>query len=362
MSELHCRRLLVVAIAGLAFFASVGLAGAACPTRPLPPCDQVIFTGSVGPRSPVCVVTPHACPFRMTEQASRGLRGPVGATGAPGRSGTRGLAGAQGAIGVPGPAGATGLPGLQGVPGVMGALGLTGPVGAASTVPGPPGATGAVGAPGPTGATGADSTVAGPAGATGPAGPTGPTGASSTTPGPTGSTGPAGPAGPAGSTGPSGADSTVAGPAGATGATGPTGPAGGLAEYAYVYNVAGETVPLETAVSFDSNGAMTPGITHPAGAAGITVLNAGAYKVTFSVSASEPNQMSLFVNGVVVPGTTYGSGAGTQQNTGQAILTLAAGAVVTVVNHSSAAAVGLAALIGGTQATANASVTIEKLA
>ena len=72
--------------------------------------------------------------------------------------------------------------------------------------------------------------------------------------------------------------------------------------------------------------------------------------------------MSLFVNGAVVPGTTYGSGAGTQQNIGQAILTLAAGNVLTVVNHSSAAAVGLAALIGGTQATANASVTIEKLA
>jgi hypothetical protein len=121
-------------------------------------------------------------------------------------------------------------------------------------------------------------------------------------------------------------------------------------------------VPLEAAVTFDSNGVRTAGITHAAGAAGITVANAGAYKVTFSVSATEPNQMSLFVNGVVVPGTTYGSGAGTQQNTGQAILMLAAGDVLTVVNHSSAAAIGLAALIGGTQATANASVTIEKLA
>jgi hypothetical protein len=146
------------------------------------------------------------------------------------------------------------------------------------------------------------------------------------------------------------------------GATGATGPAGGLAEYAYVYNAAIEVVPLEAAVTFDSNGVMTPGITHAPGAAGITVANAGAYKVTFSVSATGPNQMSLFVNGVVVPGTTYGSGAGTQQNTGQAILTLAAGNVLTVVNHSSAAAVAVAALIGGTQATANASVTIEKLA
>jgi hypothetical protein len=59
-------------------------------------------------------------------------------------------------------------------------------------------------------------------------------------------------------------------------------------------------------------------------------------------------------------GTIYGSGAGTQQNTGQAIFTLAAGDVLTVRNHSSAAAVTLQTLAGGTQSNANASV-VEKL-
>ncbi len=107
---------------------------------------------------------------------------------------------------------------------------------------------------------------------------------------------------------------------------------------------------------------MTSGITHIAGTGDITLLNAGIYKVSFSVSGTEPNQMALFINGVVVPGTTYGSGAGTQQNSGQAILAVGAGGVLSVRNHSSAAAVGLATLVGGTQATANASVTIEKLA
>ena len=40
---------------------------------------------------------------------------------------------------------------------------------------------------------------------------------------------------------------------------------------------------------------------------------------------------------------------------------LGAGDVLTVKNHTSAAAVGLASLIGGTQQNTNASVAIEKL-
>jgi hypothetical protein len=134
-----------------------------------------------------------------------------------------------------------------------------------------------------------------------------------------------------------------------------------LSEYAYVYNVSAQTVPLQTDITFDSNGVMTAGITHAAGAAGITLVNSGNYKVTFSVSGTEPSQMALFVNGTVVTGTIYGSGAGTQQNTGQAIVAVPAAGLLTVRNHTSAAAVGLATPIGGTAASVNASVTIEKL-
>jgi hypothetical protein len=124
-------------------------------------------------------------------------------------------------------------------------------------------------------------------------------------------------------------------------------------------------VAIEADVNLNKNGVLTSGITHAPGtpgAAGVTLLNAGDYEVTFSVSGSEPSQMALFVNGTtLVPGTVYGSGAGTQQNTGQAIATFAAGDVLTVRNHSSAAAVTLAEPIGGTQATTNASVVIERL-
>jgi BclA C-terminal domain len=93
----------------------------------------------------------------------------------------------------------------------------------------------------------------------------------------------------------------------------------------------------------------------------ITLVNRGIYKVTYSVSATALSQMTLFINGVAVAGTTYGSGAGTQQNTGQGIINAAPGDVLTLVNHTTTAAVDLATPIGGTAPTTNASILIEKL-
>ncbi len=91
------------------------------------------------------------------------------------------------------------------------------------------------------------------------------------------------------------------------------------------------------------------------------VTSSGTYLVNFSVSGVEPNQFALFVNGVVDPASDYGSGAGTQQNNGQVILTLNAGDVLQLVNNTSAAAVTLQALAGGTQSNVSASLVIEQL-
>jgi hypothetical protein len=137
-----------------------------------------------------------------------------------------------------------------------------------------------------------------------------------------------------------------------------------LAEYAYVYNDAAQVVALDTDINFNKNGVLTAGITHAAGtpgAAGIQLVNAGSYEVTFSVSGVEPSQMAVALNGIVAPSTVYGSGAGTQQNNGQAILSVAAGDVLTLRNSTSAAAVTLQTLAGGTQTNVNASVVIKKL-
>jgi hypothetical protein len=71
--------------------------------------------------------------------------------------------------------------------------------------------------------------------------------------------------------------------------------------------------------------------------------------------------MTLFLNGSPVLGATYGSGAGTQQNTGQVIVTVESGDVLELRNHLSSAAVTLQTLAGGTATVANASILIEQL-
>jgi hypothetical protein len=130
-----------------------------------------------------------------------------------------------------------------------------------------------------------------------------------------------------------------------------------------VYNLGAQLVLPEFDVIFDSNGVSTAGVTHVPGTSQIVVSAAGDYKVSFSVSAVEPNQFALFLNNAtVVPGTVYGTGSSTEQNGGQAIVTLAAGSILTLRNHtSSAGAVSLQTSAGGTQPNVNASIVIEKL-
>jgi hypothetical protein len=165
-----------------------------------------------------------------------------------------------------------------------------------------------------------------------------------------GATGPTGPAGATGTTG-------ATGPIGPTGATG----AGSSFAYGYIYNLTAQTIGVEASVPFDSTGPVS-GVTHTAGSASIVVVNAGTYAVNFSVSGTQANQFAIFVNGVAQTSTIYGAGAINIQNTGQSILVLPAGATLTLVNHTSAAGVGLASTIGGTQANVNASVSIKQLA
>lgn len=212
---------------------------------------------------------------------------------------------------------------------------------------------GPAGPTGPRGLTG----IAGLIGLTGPQGLRGLTGLTGLRglQGPAGDIGPTGPTGPQGSTGPTG----LTGPAGDVGPTGPQGPAR-VVNYGYIYNLPAQTVAIEAPVLFSSNGPLS-GFTHTPGTSQITVTTAGVYRLDFSASGTEVNQFALSVNGTAVPETTYGSGAGTQQNNGQAILSLAAGDVITLVNHSSAAAIGLPSVVGGTQANVNASIIVEQL-
>jgi hypothetical protein len=96
------------------------------------------------------------------------------------------------------------------------------------------------------------------------------------------------------------------------------------------------------------------------GTSQVTIDDVGTYRVQFVISGIEANQFALFHNGTAIPGSVYGSGSGTGE-TGDVIVALAAGDVLTVRNHTSAGAVTLQTLAGGTQTNVNASLMIERL-
>lgn len=157
-------------------------------------------------------------------------------------------------------------------------------------------------------------------------GPTGPTGAD----GADGTAGAAGAAGPTGATG-------AAGAAGPTGPTGATGSSTSL-DYGYVYQLAvsgSETVSGGADVLFSNNGPLLD-IVHTAGTAPITVALAGTYQIDYGVSitAGVGSAIAIAVNGTVDASTTLSTLVATGQVSGSAMLTLAAGDVLTLRNNS----------------------------
>ncbi|EVT92107.1 TPA: Gly-Xaa-Xaa repeat protein [Bacillus anthracis] len=265
------------------------------PTGPTGPTGPAGATGATGPQG---VQGPAGATGATGPQGAQGPAGATGATGPQGAQGPAGATGATGPQGAQGPAGATGATGPQGIQGPAGATGATGPQG----VQGPTGATG-IGVTGPTGPSG------GPAGATGPQGPQGNTGATGPQgiqgpAGATGATGPQGAQGPAGATGATGPQG-VQGPTGATGigVTGPTGPSGPSFPVAtiVVTNNIQQTVLqfnnfiFNTAINVNNiifNGTDT-----------VTVINAGIYVISVSISTTAPGcaplGVGISINGAV---------------------------------------------------------------
>jgi hypothetical protein len=77
-------------------------------------------------------------------------------------------------------------------------------------------------------------------------------------------------------------------------------------------------------------------ITHIVGTPGVTVANTGTYQIDYSVNLTGGGgaSIALAIDGVVDPATDIG-GSGTAGNiSGTAIISLAAGDVITLVNNS----------------------------
>jgi hypothetical protein len=134
----------------------------------------------------------------------------------------------------------------------------------------------------------------------------------------------------------------------------------GLSCYGYIYNIFPQVVAIESDVAFSSNGILS-GLWFIPSTSTIIFQNPGVYSVWFSVSGIEPNQFALCLNGLVIPESIYGSGAGTQINSGMVIINASFGDILTLRNHISASAVTLQFLAGGTQLNVNASIMIQKI-
>ena len=245
-----------------------------CPPGPPGPPGISGFNGASGPQ---------------------GFVGPIGPIGPSGPSGPAGVNGSSGANGLPGPPGANGAQGQQGLTGPSGPPGATGPQGPFGLT-GPPGAAGAAGAAGPAGPVGPGGPAGGPVGPPGPPGPQGEPG----TPG--GPPGPAGPAGPAGPTGPSGA-------------------ALGYADfYALMPPDNAATVGAGVGVSFPQTGPTLGSSILRSSANSFVLADIGTYHIHFEVSVSEPGQLMVRLNSVLVPYTVVGRATGASQIIGVSIV------------------------------------------
>jgi Collagen triple helix repeat (20 copies) len=216
------------------------------------------------------------------------------------------------------------------------------------------GVRGLRGAPGKAGLLG----KAGRVGASGLVGPTGPTGAAGRN-GVDGTNGSNGANGANGATGQPGANGAP-GQTGQTGQNGQTGPPATI-DYAYVSDAGGQSVAVGADIAFTLDGPTTTGITHAPGTSSIVFASAGTFRVASSVSGTTHNQFGLAINGAIVNGTTYGSDDASQQTTGQALIVVLAGDVLTIRNRS-ATSIVLDNAAGGALSNVDASLLIERLA
>lgn len=139
-------------------------------------------------------------------------------------------------------------------------------------------------------------------------------------------------------------------------------------DYAFYFNKAvSATVAVAAPFPFDTDGPTTAGFLHTASptvatSAPITIVSAGTYAVNYSITVAEAHQFALYVNGAVVSSTIYGQATGTSATSAFAIITVAAGAVLTLRNHLSAAALTLVTPSGGTAGNNTNSLMIRRLA
>lgn len=168
-----------------------------------------------------------------------------------------------------------------------------------------------------------------------------------------------GPAGPAGTPGVAGLQGSK-GDSGQAGAPGPAAPSSYAEFYALMPPDNPATVAVGGAVGFPQDGPQA-GISRNSSSI-FTLPSVGTYRVSFTVSVTEPGQLGLSLNGTELAYTINGRATGTSQISGEALVTTTtANSTVAVVNPAgNSTALTITPDAGGTHAVA-ASLIIEQL-
>lgn len=131
----------------------------------------------------------------------------------------------------------------------------------------------------------------------------------------------------------------------------------GISQYAYFWQEVTDVVGTIAAnndkmLFYHGASSNTAGFASTLPSGDVTISDAGVYEVNWGVSGVEPNAFGLFNGNNLISSTIEGSGAGTQQNKGSAIITVLAGAIISLRTVNCAAAITLA-LAGTTNVSQN---------
>ena len=157
----------------------------------------------------------------------------------------------------------------------------------------------------------------------------------------------------------------VNGPGGEAGLPGLPGAPGGIPGFAYIYDTTSQTLDVNESVTFNTNGPIEPPgfVDHTLGSADITIAQSGTYHITYEVFPQQgTSAFALFADGVQIAGSNYGSTSGNQTFSGQVIVTLAAGTVLTLRNLDGATVLNNTISGPASAAVVSASIVIEQLA
>jgi len=108
----------------------------------------------------------------------------------------------------------------------------------------------------------------------------------------------------------------------------------GCSTYFYISSSVSQTLNLEDHVIFNLSGA-SKNTLFKTGTDNITVLRDGVYKLSFDLQAKQPSQFTIFVNDEAIESTIAGTDSGSGQVSIRQLVSLNAGDIITVKNHSS---------------------------